>query len=411
MPRVLIIDDHDTMREGMCVTVKKSGCDAFAVRSGPEGLEAYRKSPFDLVITDLKMQQMDGIEVVRQIKQLDPDAVVMVVTGFGTIETAVAAMQQGAYDFITKPVHPGGAAGQSRAGAAARWDSPSAATGERAQRGALGRRSGGRRLVDRTQRTDAAAGGTGAQGRQQRRHGVDSGGDRHGKGAGGAPGPRAVTKEKGSLRGGALRGARRNLARERIVRTRARKLHWRLAKKAGSIRVGGPGLAVSRRDWRNLTGDPDQAAAGAAGKGAAKSRWRADHPRRRSGDLRHQPGSQCRSAERAISRGPVLPVACGAAASAAASGPFRGHSAAGRAFRRQTRAADQPQGQGPEQGLGEIADSLRLARKRPRVGEPDRTGPGLRRGRTDRGLGFTALSKARAAGRANRPSAGVAGRS
>jgi len=106
MPRVLIIDDHDTMREGMCVTVKKSGCDAFAVRSGPEGLEAYRKSPFDLVITDLKMQQMDGIEVVRQIKQLDPDAVVMVVTGFGTIETAVAAMQQGAYDFITKPFTP-----------------------------------------------------------------------------------------------------------------------------------------------------------------------------------------------------------------------------------------------------------------------------------------------------------------
>src|SRR6516225_11309624 len=106
MPRVLIIDDHDTMREGMCVTVQKSGCDAFAVRSGQEGLEAYRKSRFDLVITDLKMEQMDGIEVVRQLKQIDPDVVVMVVTAFGTIETAVAAMQQGAYDFITKPFAP-----------------------------------------------------------------------------------------------------------------------------------------------------------------------------------------------------------------------------------------------------------------------------------------------------------------
>src|SRR5216684_1563276 len=106
MPRVLIIDDHDTMREGMCVTVQKSGSDAFGVRSGPEGLAAYRKSRFDLVITDLKMEQMDGIEVVRQLKQIDPDAVVMVVTGFGTIETAVAAMQQGAYDFITKPFTP-----------------------------------------------------------------------------------------------------------------------------------------------------------------------------------------------------------------------------------------------------------------------------------------------------------------
>src|SRR6266851_5214903 len=70
MPRVLIIDDHDTMREGMCVTVQKSGSDAFGVRSGPEGLAAYRKSRFDLVITDLKMEQMDGIEVVRQLKQI-----------------------------------------------------------------------------------------------------------------------------------------------------------------------------------------------------------------------------------------------------------------------------------------------------------------------------------------------------
>src|SRR5258708_26239286 len=110
MPRVLIIDDHDTMREGMCVTVQKSGSDAFGVRSGPEGVAAYRKSRFDLVITDLKMDQMDGIEVVRQLKQIDPDAVVMVVTGFGTIETAVPAKQQVAYHLHTNtstpPVHP-----------------------------------------------------------------------------------------------------------------------------------------------------------------------------------------------------------------------------------------------------------------------------------------------------------------
>jgi len=106
MPRILIIDDHDAMREGMAVVLKKKGLEVAAVRSGQEGLAAYRKAPFDLVITDLKMEKMDGIEVVRQFRSHDPQAVLMVVTAFGTIETAVAAMQQGAFDFITKPFPP-----------------------------------------------------------------------------------------------------------------------------------------------------------------------------------------------------------------------------------------------------------------------------------------------------------------
>ena len=106
MSRVLIIDDHDTMREGMAVTLRKQGHDIAAVRSGPDGLAAYRKQPFDVVVTDLKMEQMDGIEVVRQLRAHDPEAVVIVVTAFGTIEVAVEAMQQGAVDFITKPFPP-----------------------------------------------------------------------------------------------------------------------------------------------------------------------------------------------------------------------------------------------------------------------------------------------------------------
>ncbi|MGA9523139.1 MAG: sigma-54 dependent transcriptional regulator [Myxococcaceae bacterium] len=106
MSRVLIIDDHDTMREGMAVTLRKQGYDVAAVRSGPDGLAAYRKQPFDVVVTDLKMEQMDGVEVVRQLRAHDSEAVVMVVTAFGTIETAVEAMQLGAIDFITKPFPP-----------------------------------------------------------------------------------------------------------------------------------------------------------------------------------------------------------------------------------------------------------------------------------------------------------------
>jgi len=106
MARILVIDDHDTLREGMAVTLTRSGHVVTAARSGTDGVAAYKKTPFDLVVTDLKMDGMDGIAVTRTLKAHDPAAVVMVVTAFGTIETAVQAMQQGAYDFITKPFTP-----------------------------------------------------------------------------------------------------------------------------------------------------------------------------------------------------------------------------------------------------------------------------------------------------------------
>jgi two-component system response regulator HydG len=106
MARVLIIDDHDGMREGMAVTLRKHGHDVAAVRAGQDGVAAYKKAPFDVVLTDLRMEQMDGLEVVAQLHALDPEAVVVVVTAHGTIETAVAAMQLGAVDFIQKPFPP-----------------------------------------------------------------------------------------------------------------------------------------------------------------------------------------------------------------------------------------------------------------------------------------------------------------
>ncbi|MDC0713661.1 sigma-54 dependent transcriptional regulator [Stigmatella sp. ncwal1] len=106
MAHVLIIDDHDTLREGMTLTLTRSGHTVSAARSGADGLAAYKKTPFDLVVTDLKMEGMDGIAVTQALKAMNPAVVVMVVTAFGTIETAVRAMQEGAYDFITKPFPP-----------------------------------------------------------------------------------------------------------------------------------------------------------------------------------------------------------------------------------------------------------------------------------------------------------------
>src|SRR5581483_4837127 len=106
MARLLVVDDNDTMREGMAVTLKKSGHDVQAFRTGADAVAAYKKSPFDVCVTDLKMEGMDGIEVIKALKAHDDKVSVMVVTAFGTIETAVQAMQSGAANFITKPFPP-----------------------------------------------------------------------------------------------------------------------------------------------------------------------------------------------------------------------------------------------------------------------------------------------------------------
>ncbi len=106
MARILVVDDNDTMREGMAVTLKKAGHDVLAFRNGLEGVAAFQAKGADLVVTDLKMEAMDGLEVVKRLKAHEPSVVAIVVTAFGTIETAVEAMRQGAHDFLTKPFSP-----------------------------------------------------------------------------------------------------------------------------------------------------------------------------------------------------------------------------------------------------------------------------------------------------------------
>ncbi len=106
MARVLIIDDNDTLREGMSVTAQKQGHQVAAFKRPLEAVASYQKQPYDLVVTDLKMDELDGIGVVQSIRSSDPEAVILVVTAYGTIETAVRAMQEGAFDFITKPFPP-----------------------------------------------------------------------------------------------------------------------------------------------------------------------------------------------------------------------------------------------------------------------------------------------------------------
>jgi two-component system, NtrC family, response regulator HydG len=103
MAQILIIDDHDAMREGLELLLRRRGHRTLAAESGARGLEFLEEHGADIVITDLKMAHMDGMEVLRLVRERSPETEVLVMTAYGTIEKAVEAMKIGAADFLTKP--------------------------------------------------------------------------------------------------------------------------------------------------------------------------------------------------------------------------------------------------------------------------------------------------------------------
>ena len=103
--RVLVVDDDESLRRVTQVQLEQAGFETTTAADGTEALNILQKSPADLVITDLKMPGMSGIELLRRIRADYPDVLVVMLTAFGTVETAVEAMKAGAYDYITKPVH------------------------------------------------------------------------------------------------------------------------------------------------------------------------------------------------------------------------------------------------------------------------------------------------------------------
>jgi two-component system, NtrC family, response regulator HydG len=103
---ILIIDDNETIREGLAHTVRKMGHEALLAGTGEEGVAQLKAREIDFVITDLRMEGLDGVGVLRRVAALDPSLPTMIITAFGTVETAVEAMKLGAFDFLTKPFAP-----------------------------------------------------------------------------------------------------------------------------------------------------------------------------------------------------------------------------------------------------------------------------------------------------------------
>lgn len=101
---ILLLDDDVDCLSSLATVLKYAGhqCDEFTISK--RAVEAYRRKQYDVVITDMKMPGMDGIQVLKEIRLLDPAARVIIVTGFGDVETAIAAVNNRAYAFFGKPV-------------------------------------------------------------------------------------------------------------------------------------------------------------------------------------------------------------------------------------------------------------------------------------------------------------------
>lgn len=101
--RILVVDDEESIREFLEIMLKKEGYEVSAAEDGVAALDMFKKKTFDLVISDLQMPNMTGIELLGKIRETSPTTLFMMITAFGTTETAVEAMKMGAYDYITKP--------------------------------------------------------------------------------------------------------------------------------------------------------------------------------------------------------------------------------------------------------------------------------------------------------------------
>jgi DNA-binding NtrC family response regulator len=102
--KILIAEDNDLSRENLAELLTLSGYNVKAVENGAIAMTAMAEDKYDLIITDLKMPQVDGLELLKFTKDMNPDNVVVIITGHGTVNTAVDAMKLGAFDYITKPL-------------------------------------------------------------------------------------------------------------------------------------------------------------------------------------------------------------------------------------------------------------------------------------------------------------------
>jgi len=101
--KILVVEDQDAMRESLVIAFRDEGYQVEGVASGEDAIQRLGNNVYDLVVTDLKMKKVDGLEVLKAVKNVNSSTEVVLITAYGTISTAVQAIRDGAYDYVTKP--------------------------------------------------------------------------------------------------------------------------------------------------------------------------------------------------------------------------------------------------------------------------------------------------------------------
>ena len=104
--KILIVDDEQQMRLALCETLRRAGYNTSEAESPAKAVALFRKGGYDLVVSDIRMPEMTGIELLSRLKAIDPEIPAVMITAYGTIEDAVEAMKRGASDYILKPFSP-----------------------------------------------------------------------------------------------------------------------------------------------------------------------------------------------------------------------------------------------------------------------------------------------------------------
>ena len=222
MARILVIDDDQGVRDSMARMLRGAGFNVETAPTGEEGVAAAKGNVFDVILSDMRMPGISGIDVLQKLRELRVDSAFIVMTGFGTVDTAVEAMKLGAVDFVQKPFFRDELlmrvrSAADRRGLARQVDCCSARS-RRADRST--RLIGDSEPMRQDQGPDRPRRGRDRDGADHRR-------DRHRQGARGARAPLEQRARRQAVRRAQLRGADRLAARERAVRARARRVHRR----------------------------------------------------------------------------------------------------------------------------------------------------------------------------------------
>jgi len=103
--RIMVVDDEENIREVLSNYLESLGYEVITASDGQDALSKFEAGAFDLIVSDLLMPNIDGLELLRKVREKDRDVVFLMITGYPSIETAVEAIKKGAYDYITKPFH------------------------------------------------------------------------------------------------------------------------------------------------------------------------------------------------------------------------------------------------------------------------------------------------------------------